>query len=153
MNSKFEILFYVVIFISILYGITSIIEIKKRLKTLLIGKNAKNLEDTINFLEQEIKKLKEENMEQNQSIKEINQKLKKNIRGIETLRFNPFPDQGSNQSFAIGLLNEEDDGVVISSLYSRDRMSIFAKPIKSGKSEYELTNEEKKVIEKTKNKV
>ena len=66
------------------------------------------------------------------------------------MRFNPFPDQGSNQSFAIGMLNEEGDGVVFSSLYSRDRMSVFAKPIKNNKSEYELSDEERKVLDRAK---
>ena len=79
-----------------------------------------------------------------------NTKLKKSIRGLEIIRFNPFPDQGSNQSFAIGMLNEEGDGVVFSSLYSRERMSIFAKPIKNNKSEYELSTEEKEALEKAK---
>jgi hypothetical protein len=72
--------------------------------------------------------------------------LKKSIRGLATIRFNPFPDQGSNQSFAIGMLNEEGDGVILSSLYSRERMSVFAKPVKNKKSEYELTVEEKEVL-------
>ena len=78
----------------------------------------------------------------------VNAKLQKSIRGLETVRFNPFSDQGSNQSFAIGMLNEKGDGVVLSSLYSRERMSVFAKPIKGGKSEYELTAEEKEVLKK-----
>ena len=78
----------------------------------------------------------------------INMKLKKSIRGLETVRFNPFPDQGSNQSFAIGMLNEEGDGVVFSSLYSRERMSVFAKPVKNKKSEYELSAEEREVLKK-----
>jgi hypothetical protein len=47
-------------------------------------------------------------------------------------------------------MNDENDGVIMSSLYARDRMSIFAKPIKSGKSEFELTAEEKEVLEKAK---
>ena len=46
------------------------------------------------------------------------------------------------------MLNEEGDGVVLSSLYSRERMSIFAKPIKNNKSEYELSAEEKEVLKK-----
>ena len=78
----------------------------------------------------------------------VNSKLRKSIRGLETIRFNPFPDQGSNQSFAIGMLNEDGDGVVISSLYSRDRMSVFAKPVKNNKSEYELSTEEKEALAK-----
>ena len=48
------------------------------------------------------------------------------------------------------MLNEEGDGVVFSSLYSRDRMSIFAKPVKNNNSEYELTSEEKQALEKAK---
>jgi len=48
------------------------------------------------------------------------------------------------------MLNEDGDGVVFSSLYSRERMSIFAKPIKNGKSEYELTEEEKEALKKAK---
>jgi hypothetical protein len=61
------------------------------------------------------------------------------------VRFNPFKGTGSggNQSFATTFLNEENNGVVISSLYSREHTSVFSKPIKNGVSEYELSDEEK----------
>jgi hypothetical protein len=81
-------------------------------------------------------------------IHDSSRKLKKSIRGFETIRFNPFKDQGGNQSFAIAFLNDEGDGVVISSLYSRDRTSVFAKPIKKMASEFELTEEEKEALNK-----
>ena len=123
---------------------------EKRLKRFFLGKKAKDLEDTIVILEQEIAKLNKAKDNLEKDIILINTKLKKSIRGLETIRFNPFPDQGSNQSFAIGMLNEEGDGVVVSSLYSRDRMSIFAKPIKNGTSSYELSTEEKEALQKAK---
>ena len=44
------------------------------------------------------------------------------------------------------MLDEDGNGVVLSSLYSRERMSVFAKPIKNNKSEYELTAEEKEAL-------
>jgi hypothetical protein len=50
----------------------------------------------------------------------------------------------------MSFLNDEGDGVIISSLYARDRMSIFAKPIKGGKSEFELSTEEQEVLQKSK---
>lgn len=53
---------------------------------------------------------------------------------------------GSKQSFATALLNEHGDGVVISTLYSRERTSVFAKPIKKFDSEYELTPEETQAL-------
>jgi len=148
MNIKLQIVFFVVTLIAIIIGTVWIIKTERRLKRFFIGKKAKDLEDTIINLEQEIVKLRKAKENTEKEIKEINLKLKKSIRGLETIRFNPFPDQGSNQSFTIGMLNEEGDGVVLSSLYSRERMSIFAKPIKNGKSEYELTEEEKKLLEK-----
>ena len=151
MNIKLEVIFFVLIgitFFLILLGAIWIILTEKRLKKFFLGKKAKDLEETILVLEDNIIKLNgaKENIEK--ELKVINAKLRKSIRGLETIRFNPFPDQGSNQSFAIGMLNEEGDGLVISSLYSRERMSVFAKPIKAGNSEYELSLEEKEALKK-----
>ena len=150
MNTKLEMAFFIQAGIAILIGAIWIVVTEKRLKRFFLGKKGKDLEDTIVALENDIVKLKKakENIEKDVAV--TTAKLKKSIRGVETIRFNPFPDQGSNQSFAIGMLNEENDGLVISSLYSRERMSIFAKPVKNGKSEYELTNEEKEALEKAK---
>jgi len=150
LDNIFSLAFFVFIGIAIVVDFIWIISTEKRLKRFFLGKKAKDLEETIVILEDEITKLNKSRKEIENNITSINSKLKKSIRGIETIRFNPFPDQGSNQSFAIGMLNEEGDGLVISSLYSRERMSIFAKPIKNGKSEYELTAEEKEALQKAK---
>jgi len=154
MNTKLDdivfLAFFVLAGIAILIDAIWIIKTEKRLKRFFIGKKAKDLEDIIISLENDIAVLKSAKEKTEKEIAEINKKLKKSIRGLETVRFNPFPDQGSNQSFAIGMLNEDGDGVVFSSLYSRERMSIFTKPIKNGKSEYELTEEEKEALKKAK---
>ena len=123
---------------------------EKRLKRFFLGKKAKDLEDTLLSLQNEIKDLQKYKEKTERELSGVQSRLKKSIRGLETIRFNPFPDQGGNQSFAIGLLNEEGDGVVLSSLYSRERMSIFAKPVRGGKSTYELTAEEKEALAKAK---
>ena len=151
MNTKLQIFFFILTLVSSFFVVLGAIWIaitEKRLKRFFLGKKAKDLEDTIASLEQEISKLNKAKENFEKEILVINTKLKGSIRGLETIRFNPFPDQGSNQSFAIGMLNENGDGVVLSSLYSRERMSIFAKPIKNGKSEYELSREEKEVLKK-----
>lgn len=150
MEPKFQILIFTVFAIIIVLGIYWIIKTEKRLKNLFRGKKGKDLEETILLMQKQISFLEEKKQEHETKILLLQEKLKKSIRGLETIRFNPFPDQGGNQSFAIGFLNEEGDGVVISSLYSRERMSVFAKPIKNGKSEYELSNEEKNALERAK---
>ncbi|MFA5999594.1 MAG: DUF4446 family protein [Candidatus Paceibacterota bacterium] len=148
LDSVFLLVFFVFTGIAILIGAVWMVMTEKRLKRFFLGKKAKDLEDTIEILEKNINDLKDAKIKIEKEITEINKKLRKSVRGLETIRFNPFPDQGSNQSFAMGILNEDKDGVVISSLYSRERMSIFAKPIKNGKSEYELTDEEKEALKK-----
>lgn len=152
MNIKVDGIFLLVFFILTAVAIAVFIvwarSIEKRLKRFFLGKKAKDLEDTIAILEDNITKLTNSKEQIEKDIKIINTKLKRSIRGLETIRFNPFTDQGSNQSFAIGLMNEEGNGVVLSSLYARERMSIFAKPIVNNKSEYELTKEEQEVLNK-----
>src|ERR1035437_8929715 len=112
MNTKLEIIFFVLTGIAIFFillGAIWIIITEKRLKRFFLGKKAKDLEDTIITLENDIAKIKnaKENIEKN--INKKNTKLKKIIRGLEAILFNPFPDKGTNQSFAIGMQNKEGD--------------------------------------------
>ncbi|MEK7219489.1 MAG: DUF4446 family protein [Patescibacteria group bacterium] len=150
MNTKLQIAFFAFAGLAIFIGAVWIFVTEKRLKRFFLGKKARDLEGAIETLERETAKLNKAKENIEKDIVVINAKLKKSIRGIETVRFNPFSDQGSNQSFAIGMLNEDGDGVVISSLYSREHMSVFAKPVKNNKSTYELSAEEKEVLTKAK---
>ena len=122
MNIKFDNIlilgFFVLILLIVVFQAFWMFKTEKRLKRFFLGKKAKDLEDTITLLEDNIKLLNSSKEKIEIEITSLHQKLRKSIRGLETIRFNPFPDQGSNQSFAIGLLNEDRDGVVISSLYS-----------------------------------
>jgi hypothetical protein len=143
-----NILFYILsFFIAIILCWILIIEI--RLKRIFSGFKAKNMESLIAELTKKTKELGEERKKTELQITSIDKKLAQSIRNIETVRFNPFPQVGGNQSFAMSLLNDEGNGVVISSLYARDRTSLFAKPIKAGQSEFELTKEEKSVLKKS----
>lgn len=68
------------------------------------------------------------------------------IRNVGMVRFNPFPDAGGDQSFAIALLDAEGTGIVISSLHARTDTRIFAKPVEGGRSRYPLSEEEQDAI-------
>jgi uncharacterized protein YlxW (UPF0749 family) len=150
MNIKLQIAFFVLLLLINIIIIFWTYKIETRLKKLFLGKKAKDLEDLIVSLSAEIKDLQIQKNKIQTEVNDLYNKTKTSIRGLETIRFNPFPDQGGNQSFAIGMLDEEGNGLVLSSLYSRERMSVFAKPIKNGKSEHELTEEEKEVLNKAK---
>ena len=125
-----------------------VILLERRIARLTGGSDARSLEDTINKNQADLERLFAFREEMEGELGRIDKRIKKKIHGVKTLRFNPFQGTGSggNQSFATALLDEEGDGVVISSLYSREKMSVFAKPIKGRQSEFDLTEEEKEVL-------
>jgi hypothetical protein len=122
------------------------IRLELRIKRLLRGNNVKDVEETIVSALEDIKNLTESKKEIEREIGSIKNKIRRNIQTAGTVRFNPFQDVGGNQSFASAFIDDHGDGVVLSSLYSRDKVSVFAKPIKQLKSEYELSEEEKDAI-------
>lgn len=76
----------------------------------------------------------------------IDSRTRRSVQHIGLVRFNPFEDTGSDQSFAIALLDDARDGVVISSLHGRSNTRVFAKPIRDGGSEHTLSDEESQAI-------
>ena len=126
-----------------------------RLSRLLRGKSGKSLEDIVVRSATDIERFKQFRKEIEQYLETVEKRLSQSVRGIGTVRFNPFKGtgDGGNQSFASAFIDEKGDGVVFSTLYSRERMSVFAKPLTSGRSEYELTEEERNAIQKAKEKM
>lgn len=73
-------------------------------------------------------------------------RTERSIQHVGIVRFNPFEDTGSDQSFAIALLDSQRDGIVISSLHGRQSTRVFAKPIANGTSAQPLSTEEADAI-------
>jgi len=69
------------------------------------------------------------------------------IQKVGLVRYNPFSETGGNQSFVLTLLNGKGNGLVITSLHSREATRVFAKPVKDGKEAgYEFSKEEIQAI-------
>lgn len=68
------------------------------------------------------------------------------LQHVGLVRFNPFDDTGSDQSFVIALLDDRRDGIVLSSLHARGQTRIFAKPVEGGESTHQLSDEEAQAI-------
>ena len=121
---------------------------RKRIKIFFKGRKTKDLEEV--FAEQ-IKKVKK-NEKEIENLLKWNDKLQKvsdiSIQKIGVVRFNPFKDTGGNQSFAIAILDSNNNGFILSSLYSRGGTRVYAKPIKNAVSSYHLSKEEEEAIKK-----
>lgn len=109
-------------------------------------KKGDNFPENVEDLLKEFKKIKEENQRIKKELEEIKERQKFFIQNIKMARFNPFSEEGGNQSFTLSLLDENKSGVVITSLYTKEGNRIYGKPIIEGKSEYPLSKEEEKII-------
>jgi len=78
----------------------------------------------------------------------VERRLKNSVQAVGAVRYNPFQGSGSggNNSFSAAFLNEHGDGLVVTSLYARDRISVFGKPITHFASDHELSEEERAAI-------
>lgn len=106
----------------------------KDFKSILLSQNEKNRN-----LEQKLDEvfLKIKNLE------DISERT---IQKTGVVRFNPFNDIGGNQSFVIALLDDRNNGFVISSLFVREGNRVYAKAVRNGKSDHLLSEEEKEAI-------
>lgn len=120
----------------------------RRLSRLMLGRTGASLEESIVTLARRTKDLESFRTELEQYLKRAEARMASSIRGVGTVRFNPFKGDGSggNQSFATALISEEGDGVILSTLYSRERVSMYGKPVEAGTSEFELSEEEKEAL-------
>lgn len=132
-----------------------IIRLEWRLKKLLGGRDARSLINAVQAIHRELADTNTFKKDVAKVIENMERRLRKTVRGVETVRFNPFQGTGSggNQSFATAFIDEDGDGVVISSLYSRDRTSVFSKPVKRHVSEFELSDEERQVLKEAKRRI
>ena len=80
----------------------------------------------------------------------IERRLNTCVQNIGMVRYNAFDDVGSELSFAIALLDNENNGFVINSIYGRSSSNIYAKTIENGTSKYTLSDEEIKAVNKAK---
>jgi len=78
--------------------------------------------------------------------KKTSDNLKGAIQRVGLVRFDAFKDIGGALSFALALLNDQKDGVVISTINGRSESRIFIKDISGGSSESTLSEEEELAI-------
>ena len=71
---------------------------------------------------------------------------KHSMQSIGVVRFNPFADTGSNQSFVLALLDGRGDGFVLSSMHSRQATRVFLKAVSAGKTDAAVSEEETEAI-------
>lgn len=110
--------------------------------------NGNNLDEMIKKYINRVEEVDYKNKEILSYCKRLDKNISECIQKVGIIRYSAFKDTGSDLSFALALLDEKNNGVVLNGIYSREMSNIYAKPIINGKSQYTISEEEQQALNK-----
>lgn len=139
----------IVLLIGFIVLIVRFAKLNKRYKNFMekLGQG-KNIEEDLENYMYRVNQVERQNAEISNQVESIERNLTSCVQKIGMVRYNAFKDVGSDLSFALALLDENNNGVVLNGIYAREMSNIYAKPIQNGKSTYVVSEEEAQAIEK-----
>lgn len=146
-------LLIIILFIIIIASKGSIKRIDNRLKKLTRGIDNTNIEELVKSYMGKVEESVRETDEVKKMYLDIQGKVNQCIQNVSIIRYKAFDDVGSDLSFSIAMLDNNKDGVVLTSIYGRSESTTYAKPIDKGISRYDLSSEEETVLKNSINKI
>lgn len=137
-------------FILLIVVIVCIVQYRKlyrRYDMFMRGKDAETLEDTILDLMDEATFLRAADRENKEILKSIMKQVKLGYQKTGIVRYNAFKGMGGNLSFAIAFLDDNNSGIILNSVHSREGCYLYIKDIDRGHTEVLLGTEEKEALE------
>jgi len=101
-----------------------------------------NIEETLKDYINMVNNVNEDNKIMHANYLNLEKQLNRCAQKIGIVRYNAFDDVGSDLSFALAVLDNENNGVVLNAIYAMTSNNIYAKPIENGTSKYTLSEEE-----------
>lgn len=136
----------VLLLILVMLCFKSLGRVEKRYRKFMRGVDNKNIEEIINGYMDKIDVVEKEGQGIKQLYSNLDGKLKGCIQKFALLRYRAFEDVGSDLSFSVALLDELNNGLIITGIFGRSESTTYAKPVDRGISRYELSQEEAQVL-------
>lgn len=140
----------VLLFILFIISQVRISSIKKKYDLLVNGNKNISIEELLIKTGKDINEMEKKVKVFEEKVNKIEIKLSFAIQKVGFVRYSAFAEMGSDLSFSLALLDDFQNGFVLTSIYGRDTSMIYAKPIKFGKSVYPLSVEEIQSIDRAK---
>ena len=120
--------------------------LERRLDAATRGSDGRNLEGVLDSHLQRVYNVARDVEQVQARAASLDARSRKAVQRVGLVRFNAFDDTASSQSFALALLNGDEDGLVLSSLHSRQATRVYAKAINAGRSDGPLSEEETEAL-------
>lgn len=137
----------VIVFILLFINMKRLSKMRKQYTQIINGGSAENIEQVLIDLQNNVNQLAQQNNQQQAELEKIKQTMRQMKSNVVVQRYNAFSeDGGSDLSFSMAILDDEQNGVVLTGIHGREQTFIYAKPIEKSQSTYSLTPEEKLII-------
>lgn len=117
-----------------------------KLKNIFKGSSDKDFIKTIKNIEETQEKNTKDILSLNTDLSRFKEISKLDIQKVGLAKYNPFNETGGDHSFSLALLDGNKNGIIITSLHTRERTRLYLKEISLGKSKLELSKEEEKAL-------
>ena len=121
-------------------------KLDKKLKTFMKGKDVSSLESEIVGLFKDNKHLTRNAMRAKRDIEEIRQQMMTHVCKVGIVKYDAFQQMGGKLSFALCMLDAEDNGFILNTVQSSEGQYAYLKEIFSGQSRIELGREEQQAL-------
>lgn len=143
----------VILFIMVIAAFKSLSRMESRYRKFMRGVDNRNLEELVTGYLDKVDKVEKNSDDIKELYRTLDLRVKECIQKVSVIRYRAFEDVGSDLSFSISLLDENNDGVIITGIYGRNESTTYAKPVDRGISRYDLSEEEKQVLQNCINKI
>ena len=123
-------------------------KLQRSYATFMKGKNGTNLEKSFFARFEELEEVAELAQENREEIKKIYKKMEGHYQKAGIVKYDAFHEMGGELSFALAMLDENDNGWIFNAMHSREGCYTYIKEIINGESYIELAEEERQCLEK-----
>ncbi|MCL2341569.1 MAG: DUF4446 family protein [Firmicutes bacterium] len=109
--------------------------------------NGQNIDEMLRKYIDRVQDVEDNNKEISEHCSRLDKDMEGCLQKVGMVRYSAFKDTGSDLSFALALLDEHDNGVVLNGIYSREMSNIYAKQVTLGETTQKLTEEEREAID------
>lgn len=141
----------ILLFVMVVVLFKAVGKVENRYRKLMKGTSSNNLEE---MLLQRLDSIEDTKQTSEKALKECERleiKMKDCIQKVAIMRYKAFENVGSDLSFSIAMLDDKNDGVILTGIYGRQESTTYAKPIDKGISRYDLSEEELYVLNEASN--